>query len=99
VALTAQADATRIGLRQDDLRAALSVFLLVSACALPAVLPFAVFADDFEALRVSNLALVGLLFITGFRWARHTMLNPWAVGSATAVLGLAMVGVAIALGG
>ena len=46
--------------------------------------------------RISNLVLVALLFIVGFYWARYIGAN---AGVVMLLSGLALVGVALALGG
>lgn len=100
LAVAAQARAPRrTPLRRGDLAGALVVFLLVSATALPGVIPFLVIADPNVALRVSNLVLVLLLFAAGYVWARRTSAGPWRVGLAVMLLGILLVGVAVALGG
>jgi hypothetical protein len=50
-------------------------------------------------MRVSNAVLIGLLFYVGWRWARYTGARPFHTGLFMAVLGVALVLVAIALGG
>ena len=55
--------------------------------------------DAWIALRVSNAILLGLLFFAGFRWARHTVLPPLRTGLLFLAAGVALVAVAIALGG
>ncbi|MDO8981217.1 MAG: VIT family protein, partial [Afipia sp.] len=87
------------GVRRDDLIAAFGVFCLVNVATVPAVLPFLVVGDPWLALRFSNALLVGLLFFTGYRWARYIDVNPWLAGLGLMSLGLALVAVAIALGG
>ena len=83
-----------------DLWAALAVFWLVFLTALPAVVPFLVIPDrPHIAMRVSNAVLVGLLFFVGWRWARFTGARPFATGLFMALLGVALVVIAIALGG
>jgi VIT1/CCC1 family predicted Fe2+/Mn2+ transporter len=82
-----------------DLQAALAVFWLVFLTALPAVLPFVLLRDATIALRTSNAVLVGLLFYVGWRWAGYTGGSPWRTGLFMALLGVALVLVAIALGG
>ena len=99
LALTAHATPTRAHLRRNDIIAALIVFGLVSATALPGVLPFLVLRSPYLALRVSNAMLVVLLFLVGFLSARYADVNPWKVGLTVLFLGLSMVAVAIALGG
>ena len=67
--------------------------------AFPAVVPFLFMDDPWRALRVSNGILVGLLFACGFFWARFTGVNRWAAGAGMLGLGVALVAVALALGG
>ncbi len=88
-----------VGLKVADLKGALASFVLVFIASLPAALPFALLDDATLALRTSNGVLIALLFVVGYRWAGHTSLTPWHTGLALAVGGLAMVAVAIALGG
>jgi len=82
-----------------DLWAGLAVFWLVFLTALPAVLPFLVLRDAQIAMRVSNAILTGLLFYVGWRWAAYTGASPWRTGLFMALLSVALVAVAIALGG
>lgn len=82
-----------------DAGAAVTVFILVSATSLPAILPFLLIGNPSIALRISNAVLVLLLFVTGYWWGRFTDVSPWGVALTITVLGLVMVGVAIALGG
>jgi len=98
-ALIARGTPTPVGLRRDDWMGALAVFLLVTATALPAAAPFLVLENPHLALRVSNGLLIALLFLVGYRWARHTDANPWGAGFAALGLGVLLVAVAIALGG
>ena len=84
--------------REDWLGAAVS-FLLVVVSSFPAAIPFLLIDDARLALRVSNAVLVGLLFLTGYSWARYTLSRPWIAGVAFLVIGIALVAAAIALGG
>ena len=97
--LSARAAPPRARLMPQDFSAALVVFVLVSATALPGVIPFLLLNDANLALRVSNTVLILLLFLGGYRWGHYTDAPPWLVGLAVMVLGLAMVLVAVALGG
>jgi VIT1/CCC1 family predicted Fe2+/Mn2+ transporter len=90
---------SRVGITRADWLAGLAVFVLVAGTALPAALPFLLVGDPQVALRLSNAILVGLLFFVGLRWARHVDTNPWIVGLVMAGVGVALVAVAIALGG
>jgi VIT1/CCC1 family predicted Fe2+/Mn2+ transporter len=91
--------AVRGGPRREDLYAAAVVFLLVFVWTIPAALPFLFLSDKLVSLRASNAILIGLLFVTGWRWAAWTGGNRAATGAAMAGLGAALVAVAIALGG
>ena len=62
-------------------------------------IPFLLFDDARLALRISNAVLLALLFVTGYFWARFTLGKPWLVGLTLLLGGLALVAVAIALGG
>jgi hypothetical protein len=84
--------------REDWLGAAMS-FLLVVIAGIPAAIPFLLIDDPRLALRVSNAVLVGLLFFTGYWWARYTVSKPWLVGVSFLVVGMVLVVAAIALGG
>jgi VIT1/CCC1 family predicted Fe2+/Mn2+ transporter len=93
------AEAPSIRLTREDFYGAVASFLLVFFCTLPAALPFAFVEDPRRALRLSNAILIGLLFVIGYRWARHTSLPPVRTGVSLMVCGLALVLIAIALGG
>src|SRR6185312_10168735 len=97
--LSARAAPPRARLMRQDFSAALIVFFLVSATALPGVIPFFLLDDSNLALRVSNTVLILLLFLGGYRWGHYTDAQPWLVGLTVMVLGIAMVLVAVALGG
>jgi VIT1/CCC1 family predicted Fe2+/Mn2+ transporter len=84
---------------KDDVMGAIASFWLVFIASLPAALPFLLIDDARLALRVSNGVLLVLLFATGYRWARYTVGRPWLTGLCLLVIGLALVVVAIALGG
>ena len=82
-----------------DVWAALAVFWLVFFTALPAVLPFLLIRDPRLAMRASNAVLIGLLFYVGWRWAGYTGASRLRTALFMTVLGVALVVVAIALGG
>lgn len=86
-------------IRKSDLMGGLLSGWLVFACSFPAAIPFFFIDDPRLALRVSNAVLLALLFLAGYRAARHTMANPWLAGGAFVVAGLVLVVAAIALGG
>jgi hypothetical protein len=97
--LSARATPARTGLRRQDFVAAAIVFALVSATAIPGVIPLLVLADSSLALHVSNWLLILLLFGVGYWWGRYTDAPPWRVGLTAMLLGMFMVLVAVALGG
>jgi len=72
---------------------------MVIATTFPAALPFLFIDQPWRALRVSNLLLVVLLFFVGAEWGRYGHTNRWLSGLAFLVIGLALVAIAIALGG
>lgn len=82
-----------------DLLAGLAVFWLVFLTALPAVVPFLVVNEPRIALRASNAVLIGIIFYLGWRWAGYTGASRWGTALALTGLGVALVVVAIALGG
>ena len=84
--------------RRDYIGAAI-IAVLVSLTALPGVLPLLVLGNGYVALRVANCVQVCLLFLLGYRWARHTGANPWWTGASIVLLALSLVAVALALGG
>jgi hypothetical protein len=83
---------------KEELVAALGVFFLVSLCVFPVVLPFLIIDDVALALRVSNFVAVVLLFLTGFTFGRRAG-QPWRSGILMVLVGIALVAVAMALGG
>ncbi len=89
----------RSRVEREDLLGALAVFWLVLLSTVPAILPFLVLRDRFVALRAANLLLLATLFRAGWKWARATGNDPWRFGASLTLLGLALVAVAIALGG
>jgi VIT1/CCC1 family predicted Fe2+/Mn2+ transporter len=94
-----RARAMKPGLTRDDFYGALACFILVFVSCLPAAVPFLIFSDPHFALRVSNFLLLGLLFLIGRKWAEYMGLNQLISGSIMVLVGLALVGVAILLGG
>lgn len=85
--------------KRDDVIGALASGLLVVITSVPAVIPFLLMNDLHGALRTSNAILLGLLFLTGYWWARFTLGKPWLVGLCFLVCGTILVAVAIPLGG
>jgi hypothetical protein len=84
---------------RDDLMGAVACCLLVVLSVVPIVLPFLFISDHWLALRVSNGLLVALLFVAGYKWGAYVNARRWASGLLFMAVGIALVGVAIALGG
>jgi hypothetical protein len=78
---------------------ALGVFLLVFMSTFPVVIPFLFMKDAWLALRVSNAIAIAMLFLTGYAFGRATGRHPWVVGVSMVILGAALVGLTMALGG
>lgn len=83
----------------EDLRGAHLTFWLVFLTALPAAFPFMIIDDADVALRTSNTILVLLLFVVGYLWGKRVNSKPWLAGMSIALIGLALVLIAIPLGG
>ena len=99
LALSVHAAPARVKLRRRDFVSAILVFVLVSATALPGVIPFLLLGDTYLALRVSNAVLILLLLVVGYWWAHYTDARPWRAALAILLLGVSMVSVAVTLGG
>jgi hypothetical protein len=86
-------------LTKGDALAAAAVCVLVFVSTFPVALPF-IFIDRAQlALRVSNAVAIGMMFLCGYEFGRHSGLHPWVSGLAMVAVGAALVGIAIALGG
>jgi hypothetical protein len=89
----------RAGIKAGDLRGALASCLLVLAATFPPTLPFLLVEDVERALRLSNAAAVVSLFFAGYSLGKATGVRPWLLGLAMVLLGSALVGLTILLGG
>lgn len=89
----------RVRFRREEVIGALGVFLLVFLSTFPVVLPFFFLSDVGQALRVSNLIAITLIFGVSFKLAKHSGLRPILTSAAMVGIGVALVAVAIALGG
>ena len=90
---------SRPRLTRSDWLGAMGICLLSFLSTFPIVIPFLFIADARLALRVSNGIAIAMLFLCGFIFARVAGFRPFAMGLSMVVLGSALVGVAIALGG
>ena len=84
---------------KPDLWAAFTVFGLVFLTIFPVAIPFMLVNDVWIALRISNLISLILLFSLGYSLGSHAGKNPWRWGVRMTIIGVVLVGLAIALGG
>ena len=89
----------RIGSLRHNAFGAIEVFCVALAASFPAVLPLVLFGDPWLAFRISNLVVVGLLFLAGYYWAKYVHANRWLTGFGLTGIGLALVAVTTLLGG
>ena len=89
----------RFFITATDLRGAVGSCLLVVLATFPPTIPFLLVEDAARALRISNAVAVVSLFLAGFYLGRATGLPAWRLGFVMVVLGSALVGLTIALGG
>ena len=89
----------RPGLTKSDWLGALGLCLLSFVSTFPIVIPFIFIGDARLALRVSNIVAIAMLFLCGYVFGHCAGFRPEAMGLSMVVVGGALVGVAIALGG
>jgi hypothetical protein len=86
-------------LRLTDFRNALAIFLFVFLSTFPVAAPFLFLKDVRQALRISNLVAIILMFICGWLLGRYGGSNRLVMGFALTLLGTLLVLTTIALGG
>ena len=89
----------RARLSKDEWLGSLGVFIFVFLSTFPVAIPFMFMQEVGSALRVSNAIAVVMLFLLGYAFGTMTGRRPWLVGIAMVVLGSALVGMTMALGG
>ena len=89
----------RVRIHWIDIWTAIRIFFLVFLSTFPVALPFILIHDVPRALRTSNLIAVVLMFICGFLLGRYGNQNGLVTGLVMTILGVLLVGLAIALGG
>jgi hypothetical protein len=89
----------RPSLKKRDWLGALGVFLIVVLSTFPVIIPFALIPAARRALRTSNAIAVIMLFVAGYAFGKHAGHRPWTMAIAMVLLGGALVGITIALGG
>jgi VIT1/CCC1 family predicted Fe2+/Mn2+ transporter len=86
-------------LTSRDWLGALGIFLFVFLTTFPVVIPFLFMTRAHAALRVSNGIAIVMLFGTGWLFGRISGGRAWLFGLLMVLLGAALVGITIALGG
>jgi hypothetical protein len=89
----------RPGLSKRDWAGAWAVCVLVFLSTFPVALPFIFMDNAAPAKRVSNLIAIAMLFLAGMGYGRVVGRSPWTFGVAMVILGVALVGLTIVLGG
>lgn len=84
--------------KRDWLGAA-AVFLAVFLTTFPVAIPFLFINKIRLAMRVSNSIAVVMLFLTGYAFGIYADQRPWKMGICMAIIGCALVAVAVVLGG
>jgi VIT family len=92
-------DMPRTRVKAEDVYGGLAILWLMVLASIPAIVPFLFIGDRFVAARVSNGLVLATLFAVGFGYARLINASPWIMGWSTVVFGLAMVVIAMLLGG
>jgi VIT1/CCC1 family predicted Fe2+/Mn2+ transporter len=82
-----------------DWLGALAVLLLVFLSTFPPVAPFLFLTPLGLAMRVSNVIALTMLFLTGAAYGKHAGRSPFIWGFSMVLVGSAMVGLAMSLGG
>lgn len=93
------ARAERANFRLEEFAAAAIILVLVSLTALPGLIPLLLIDHVDTALRAANALQIVLLFIIGYRWAHYAGTPGWRGALIVGLLGVALVLVAVALGG
>ena len=86
-------------LRKKDWLGAGAVFLAVFLSTFPVVIPFLFITNVRLALRLSNGVALVMLFLAGYAFGLYSEHRPWRMGLGSAILGSALVGIAVVLGG
>ncbi|CAG2157398.1 hypothetical protein LMG31506_06001 [Cupriavidus yeoncheonensis] len=86
-------------LNLGDLLASVRIFCIVVLTTFPVALPFVLLADVRQALFVSRVLTLAMLFIAGWALGRYAGIGSWATGFGMAAGGVALTAAVIALGG
>jgi hypothetical protein len=95
-----QAEPQAIVIQREDVSGAMATVLLSAVSVLPSLFPLLLLPDNTAlAIRISNSVSFLVIFAAGYSWGLHTDTNPWKTGLLLSSLCLAMVLVAMLLGG
>jgi hypothetical protein len=92
-------NAPRPRITRGDITGALGVLSLVVLGTLPVTLPFALMSDVTLALRLSQAIGLTMLFLNGSALGHYAGFGAWRSGLAMLAIGVALVGLIVALGG
>ncbi len=92
-------DPQPIGVRRDDIYAAIGVILCAVLATLPVVVPLLFVDDPTWSIRISNIIGVVMLYFVGYQWAKYAGGKRAKTGLLLAAIGLIMMAIAIPLGG
>jgi VIT family len=84
---------------KTDWLGAAAVFLAVFLTTFPVAIPFLFITNVRLAMRASNSIAVVMLFLTGYAFGVYADQRPWKMGICMAIIGGALVAVAVVLGG
>jgi VIT1/CCC1 family predicted Fe2+/Mn2+ transporter len=82
-----------------EIKKAIGIFLLMVIATFPVAMPFSMIRNVRLALHISNLLAIILMIICGWLLAKYSGFNKIIMSTAMALLGFAMVGITILLGG
>lgn len=95
-----QAEPQAVGIQREDVIGAVATVLLSIVAVLPSLLPLLLLPNDTAlAIRISNVVSFMVVFAAGYSWGIHTSTNPWKKGLLLASICLALVLVAMWIGG
>ena len=89
----------KIAISRVDLFGSFQIFLAMLLATLVVVVPLWLIEPPHLAVVASNIVAFAVLFIVGYTWARHTNIRRTMFGAALVVMGAAIVGISLILGG
>lgn len=100
LAYLSRAEPKAVGLERADVVGAVTLVAVSVIAVLPSMLPLLLMPDNFaQAIRLSNIVSVVVIFAAGYSWGVHTGTNPWKTGLLLASICLCLVLLGVWLGG